>query len=113
MFELSINAFLTWFALVMFVIGALVNGIAPAPVREEMRDWGYPDGAYYVIAAVYAVAAALVVIPSTRLAGVILGVGMMAVPIGTLFYHGKHRHTLVPLVVFALVLTLAVRLCFF
>ena len=62
-----------WLLAAFFVLGGTLNIFASAEVVEDYRGWGYPGWFHYVTGLMEWTAAALMVLPFTRLAGCVLG----------------------------------------
>lgn len=89
-----------------FVVGAVVNFILPAKMRDDYRRWGYPAGFNVVTGALELLAAILIVVPSTRLWGIALAAVVMLAAVATTLRHDGPKASTAPVV--ALVLTVCV-----
>lgn len=78
----------------VFLVGTLVNLVAPGSIREQYAGWGYPRWFHFVTAGLEAVACALILIPSMRTAGLALGILIMLAAIGTLVRARQYPHIL-------------------
>ncbi|GGF49848.1 hypothetical protein GCM10011611_65320 [Aliidongia dinghuensis] len=94
---------LAWLLAAFFIIGGIVNWIAPNPIRQNYARWQYPDRFHYITSVLELAAAALLLFPPTRLLGAGLGAVIMIAAIGTLLRHREYTHAITP----AIVLTLA------
>ncbi|PZO89029.1 MAG: DoxX family protein [Micavibrio aeruginosavorus] len=99
---LEIGNILTWILAAFFIIGGIVNWIAPKPIRKEYARWGYPSWFHYVTAILEIAAAALLIFPETKLWGCGLGAAVMAAALGTLVIHREYAHGIAPAMVFIL-----------
>lgn len=78
----------------VFALGAIINLIAPGSIREDYTRWGYPNGFRFVTAALEALAVVLILLPSTRLAGLALGGLIMLAAIATLVRTREYSHAI-------------------
>jgi len=92
-FSPAVEAAALYLLIGVFTIGALVNLIGPRPIRAEYERWGYPKNFRFVTAALEAITVALLLLPSTRLAGLALGAAIMVAAIATLVRAGQYRQT--------------------
>lgn len=99
MFQLTASNIISCVLIVFFVVGAVANWIAPPKIAADYARWGYPSFFHYVTAVLEAATAALMVFPSTRIYGAILGSLVMASAIATLARHKEYRHAIVPSIV--------------
>lgn len=103
--EFNIPTILTWVLVAFFIIGGVVNGIAPKKVQDEYARWGYPGWFNYVTAASELLTAVLLFFPTTRVLGAVLGVAVMAGAVATVLRHREYAHAVPPTIV--LILTVA------
>ncbi|BDM22275.1 DoxX family protein [Pseudomonas shirazica] len=101
----NIASILTWVLVAFFLVGGVINGIAPKKVQDEYARWGYPGWFHYVTAASELLTALLLIFPTTRISGAIIGAAVMAGAIATVLRHREYAHAFPPSIV--LVLTAA------
>lgn len=97
---------LAWLLAGFFVVGAVGNLMAPTPIAEDYRRWGYPDGFHFITGTLELVAAILLALRRFRLAGVGLAAALMGAAVLTVLIHREYGHAIAPgivLVVTALV----------
>ncbi|MDO7925647.1 DoxX family protein [Pseudomonas sp. KFB-139] len=94
---------LPWALAAFFLLGGIVNWIAPARIRKDYERWRYPGWFHYVTGGLEIIAAILFIFPQTRIAGSILAIAIMGGAFATLIFHREYKHALLP----ALVLFLA------
>lgn len=92
---------LAWTLAAFFVLGGLGNLLAPPPILEDYRRWGYPDWFHFVTGSLELASAGLLILRSTRLIGAGLAVLLMSAAAGTVLLHGEYAHALAPLAVLA------------
>jgi hypothetical protein len=95
----SIQPWALYAVVAVFAIGTLVNLIAPGSLRQDYVRWGYPAGFNFVTAAFEAVTLALLLLPATRLAGLILAGVIMIAAVATLVRAREFAHTIPALIV--------------
>lgn len=109
MFELSASNIIAGSVGLFFIIGAIGNWIAPPKIAADYARWGYPASFHYVTAVLEALAAAMILLPSTRSAGAVLGALVMGAAIATLLKHREYGHAIpaaIVLVACAIVITI-------
>ena len=90
----------------IFLIGAIVNFVGPASIRQEYAQWGYHPSFRFVTAALEGAAFVLIMNSSTRSIGLVLSALIMLGAIGTLF----RAHQFAQSIPAAVVLVLSVLL---
>lgn len=90
----------------VFAIGAIVNLLAPGSIRSDYVRWGYPEGFRLVTAMLEASVVVLILLPSTRLSGLVLGGLIMLAAIATLVRAGEYRHMIPAAILLALCILL-------
>lgn len=93
---------LSWILVAFFVIGGIVNGIAPKKVRDDYSRWGYPTWFHYLTGASELITAMLLIFPATRVIGAILGVAVMLGALATVLRHHEYLHAVPPAIVLIL-----------
>jgi uncharacterized membrane protein YphA (DoxX/SURF4 family) len=79
-----------WLLAAFFVLGGSLNIFATAELVEDYRRWGYPGWFHYVTGSLEWMAAALIMLPVTRLAGSTLAAAIMVSAAGTVLMHGEY-----------------------
>ncbi|WP_232830585.1 DoxX family protein [Oceanicella sp. SM1341] len=87
-----------------FVLGGSLNLFPSEEIRADYVRWGYPASFHIVTGILEWVTAALLVVPFSRLAGSLLGAGVMIAAAVTVVANGEHAHAVPPLVVLALLM---------
>lgn len=90
----------------VFTIGTFVHLLAPASLGDYYARWGYPRGFRFVTATLEALAAILVLLPSTRFAGLVLACLIMIAAIVTLVRAREYGRIVPAAVVLGLALVL-------
>jgi UPF0716 family protein affecting phage T7 exclusion len=88
-----------------FVAGGVINIVAPEHIRQDYARWGYPSGFHILTGGLELAAAVLIVFPSTRLIGSLLGAAIMVAAVATLVWHGSFSRAIVPVVALVFVAT--------
>jgi uncharacterized membrane protein YphA (DoxX/SURF4 family) len=83
-----------------FLGAGVFNGIGTMSTRADFSRWGYPVWWYRVTGGLEIVAALLIVLPAVRLAGLLLGAGIIIAATLTVVRHRDYPH-LLPLAAFA------------
>jgi uncharacterized protein YybS (DUF2232 family) len=96
------NATLAWVLAAFFIVGSVINVLAPGSTAAEYQRWGYPDWFHFVTGALELAAAVLLALTSTRLLGAGLGVVVMLAAIATVVLHGEYFRAAPPFVVLIL-----------
>ena len=100
---------LTWLLAAFFLIGAVVNWIAPKPIREDYARWGYSAWFHYVTAILEALVAGMLLAPETRIIGAALGAVVMLAALATLVRGREWKHMIAPTVVLLVALIVGVN----
>lgn len=96
----------TWLAIAAFVVAGANNSLGKEATKEDYVRWGYPAWWCYVTGLLEFVTAALIAVPTTRVAGLILGTAIILVAIATVVRRREFSH-LPPLGVFVALLAAA------
>lgn len=91
--------YLGYFVALVFATGVIINLVGPAGIRDAYTRWGYPPYFRFVTAAVEALALVLIMVESTRTAGLALAAMVMLAAITTLVRASETKHALPALVV--------------
>ncbi|MDR7048631.1 putative membrane protein [Duganella sp. 3397] len=92
---------LAWALVAFFVLGGVMNIVAPPSVADEYMRWGYPYWFNYVTGALELASAWLLSRAATRAAGAVLGMVVMTAALITLFIHSDWSHAVLPALVMA------------
>ena len=95
-----------WLLVAAFFGAGVFNAISTPATQAGVVRWGYPAWWGRVTGALEVAAAALIALPVTRLAGLILGAAIIAAAILTVVRHREFAH-LAPLGAFVALLALA------
>ncbi len=96
------NAILAWVLAAFFIVGSVINVLAPGSTAAEYQRWGYPHWFHFVTGALELVTAVLLALTSTRLLGAGLGVAVMIAAAATVVFHGEYIRAAPPLVILVL-----------
>ncbi|BDU21561.1 DoxX family protein [Dyella sp. GSA-30] len=80
-----------------FVVGSLINIIAPGSIYEEYLKWGYPPWFHFFTGTMELTAAILLFRKATRLSGALLGGTVMFAALATVVIRGEYAHAVPPL----------------
>ncbi|HEY4093026.1 MAG TPA: DoxX family protein [Luteibacter sp.] len=83
---------------IFFVVGSLINIVAPGSIYEEYLKWGYPPWFHFFTGTMELTAAILLVRKPTRLTGALLGGSVMFAALATVVIRGEYAHAVPPLV---------------
>lgn len=92
-----------YFIALMFLGGAIANFIGLRAIKDNFRRWGYPDGWHYVTGAVEVASAILIILPSTRIFGMLLGLLFLIAAAATLVRHREFSQTPASLIFIAII----------
>jgi hypothetical protein len=101
-----LHAVLIWLLVAAFAGAGLVNAIGAAGAKSNFVRWGYPSWWCYLTGGLELVTAALVALPGSRQAGLVLGAVIIAAAVLTVLRRREFVH-LAPLSVFVALLALA------
>ena len=96
---IAIDEVLVWLLVAFFLIGGLINWIAPERIRQDYKRWKYPGWFHYITAVLEITAAILISFPKTRLAGTALAAIVMGAAIATLILHREYKHVVAPILI--------------
>jgi hypothetical protein len=83
---------------IFFVVGSLINIIAPGAIYDEYLKWGYPPWFHFFTGTMELTAAILLFRKTTRLSGALLGGTVMFAALATVVIRGEYAHAVPPLV---------------
>lgn len=104
-----LHALPVWCLVAAFLGAGLFNAAGTPATRAGFVRWGYPPWWAHVTGGLEVLAAGLIALPATRMAGLGLGAVIVAVAAVTVLRHRDVSH-LVPLGAFAALLVLSVAL---
>lgn len=81
-----------------FVVGSLINNLAPGSIYEEYLEWGYPSWFHFFTGTMELTAAVLLFRKPTRLSGALLGGTVMFAALATFVIRGEYAHAVPPFV---------------
>jgi uncharacterized membrane protein YphA (DoxX/SURF4 family) len=102
MIDISRWAILAWLLTLFFVVGGVVNLVAPPAIAQQYRKWGYPDWFHAITGGLEIIAAILLAIMPTRVLGAALGGVVMLAAVITVIINGEHKRALLPAIVLLL-----------
>jgi hypothetical protein len=102
MFHLAWNLILVWALVAFFVLGGVINLVAPGAMAAEYRRWGYPNWFHFVTGALELATAILLAIAATRLLGAGLGGAVMLAAAATVVFHREYIRAAPPVIVLIL-----------
>lgn len=91
-----LRGLIAWTLVAFFLLGGIMNLLAPAPVQVDYERWGYPDWFHYLAGLLELTAAVLLSRQATRRAGAIVAAMVMAGALATLLLFGELGHALAP-----------------
>jgi len=91
-FQIPVASAMAWLLAFAFFGAGLFNAIGGAAVRAEFVRWGYPAWWNLVTAALEALAAALIVLPQTRIWGLALAAMVIIAAIATVVWRREYKH---------------------
>jgi hypothetical protein len=101
-----LHALAIWLLVAGFFGAGLFNAIGAPTTQSSFVRWGYPPWWCRVTGGLEVLSAVLNAVPASREPGLVLGVAIVGVAVLTVLRHHGFSH-LVPLSVFAVLLTLA------
>ena len=96
----------TWPAVLAFLAAGVNNALGKPAMKADYVRWGFPAWWCYVTAALEVLAAALIALPATAVAGLILAALILTAAALAVLRRREFPH-LVPLGVFAVLLVIA------
>jgi hypothetical protein len=101
------SVWLAWFLALFFTVNGVVNIIGPKGMRDSFARWGYPSWFHLLNGALQIVIAVLLVMDTTRLLGLGLGVLLCLAIFATLIRHHEAAHLLPSIVLLLVILVTA------
>lgn len=102
LFGLPATDILSWLLALAFFGAGVVNAIGSAAIRDDFVRWGYPRWWHLVTGGLEVLAAALIMVPAIRVAGLGLGAAICVAAVATVIRHRDYRHVAPGLVLAAL-----------
>ena len=87
MFGISVATLLAWLLALAFLSAGVVNAVGSAAIKDEFVRWGYPHWWNLVTGGLEALAAALIALPATRVAGLVLGAAICVAAVATVVHY--------------------------
>ncbi|MDP9838675.1 membrane-bound metal-dependent hydrolase YbcI (DUF457 family) [Neorhizobium huautlense] len=94
-----LHTIFTWLVVAAFAGAGLFNAIGPAAQRQSFVRWGYPPWWCLLTGLLELATAALVALPATQMAGLIVGAVIISVAAATVVRHREFSH-LIPIGIF-------------
>jgi hypothetical protein len=102
MMRIVLTFLLPWTVSAFFILGGVINVVAPGSTQAEYRRWGYPDWFHFVTGTLEFATAICLIFVASRLAGAGLGCAIMLSAAATVIVHGEYHRAAPPIVVFVL-----------
>lgn len=83
---------LVWLLAIAFFGAGIFNMVGPASVREGFVRWGYPAWWNVVTGALELLTVALLAVPATRAAGLMLGLAISIAAVATVVRYREYAH---------------------
>ena len=96
------SSILIWIVVSIFLVGSVLNGIGPRPLRAQYAAWGYPSWFRYVTSILEFATAILLLFPASRVAGAALGMAILLAAAATLIRSRQYPVVIVPTIVLVL-----------
>lgn len=90
--QISIVNVIAWLLAIAFTGAGIANAMGGAAVQAQFQRWGYPAWWNFFTAAVEVIAAALIVLPTTRILGLSLGAVVMIAAVATVIWRREYKH---------------------
>jgi hypothetical protein len=92
LFGISAAAPLAWLLALAFLGAGVVNAAGSAAIKDDFVRWGYPRWWNLVTGALEVLTAALIALPATREAGLMLGGTICLTAVATVVRSKDYRH---------------------
>jgi hypothetical protein len=102
LFGISAAILLAWLLALAFLGAGVVNAVGSAAIKDNFVRWGYPRWWNLVTGGLEVLAAALIAIPATRVAGLMLATVICIAAVATVLRHKDYGHLAPGLVLTAL-----------
>jgi hypothetical protein len=101
---LSWQLVLSWVLATFFLLGSVINIIAPGSTAADYQRWGYPAWFHFVTGAMERATCVLLIAAPARPFGAALGSVVMLGAVTTLLVHGEYAHAGLPAGILALLI---------
>lgn len=101
--NINFEIIFTWILSIFFIIGGVVNWIAPKSIRKDYERWNYPTYFHYITAILEITVSIFLLFINTRWIGFVLGLIIMGAAISTVIYHREYKRVIEPLVILILI----------
>jgi uncharacterized membrane protein YphA (DoxX/SURF4 family) len=92
LFGISAATLLAWLLALAFLGAGVVNAAGSAAIRDDFVRWGYPRWWNLVTGGLEVLVAALIAIPATRVAGLMLGAAICVAAVATVVRYKDYGH---------------------
>jgi uncharacterized membrane protein YphA (DoxX/SURF4 family) len=92
LFGIPATTLLAWLLAIAFLGAGVVNAIGPGAIKDDFVRWGYPRWWNLVTGGLEVLAAVLIALPATRLAGLVLAAAICIAAVATVVRHGDYGH---------------------
>ena len=89
---ISAATLLAWLLTVAFLGAGIVNAAGSATIKDDFVRWGYPHWWNLVTGGLEVLVAALIAVPSARVAGLALGAAICIVAVATVVRYKDYGH---------------------
>ncbi len=91
-FQIPVASALAWLLAFALAGAGIVNATGGAAVQADFIRWGYPRWWNIVTAAVEILGAGLIVLPETRVWGLVIEAMVLVAAIATVTWRGDYKH---------------------
>ena len=102
LFGIPAATLLAWLLTLAFLGAGGVNAAGSAAIKDDFIRWGYPRWWHLVTGGLEVLAAALIAIPATRVAGLVLGAAICIAAVATVVRFRDYGHVAPSVVLTAL-----------
>jgi len=92
LFGISAATLLAWLLAFAFLGAGVVNAAGSAAIKEDFVRWGYPRWWNLVTGGLEVLVAALIAMPTARVAGLMLGAAICIAAVATVVRHKDYGH---------------------
>jgi hypothetical protein len=92
LFGISAATLLAWLLTLAFLGAGLVNAASSAAIKDDFVRWGYPSRWNLVTGGLEVFVAVLIVMPITRIAGLVLGAAICVAAVATVIRYKDYGH---------------------